>query len=126
MHYRAAEKTFAATMQTTLCQSAVHFRTDAGLRACEWTALLKGVLLPWYMGAAVRYRLNFFEEKGSQARVLNIEAPSEDAAIERCCIEAVGSAMTVDLWQAEEFIIRMTPMTARLYGCESPRPMNRH
>jgi hypothetical protein len=66
------------------------------------------------------YHLNFFDQTGLRIRALDIEEPDKDAAIDRCSNESRQSNMTVDLWRADEFIIRMTPMIALLYDCELP------
>jgi hypothetical protein len=66
----------------------------------------------------MRYRLKFFDSCGQVTRVLDVDAPDEDAAIHLCCVYSIDANTVVELWHSDSFIIRMTPLTAHLYGCD--------
>ena len=67
----------------------------------------------------MKYQLKFFTSHGLATRVVDIDAPHDDAAIDRCCTQSVEANADVELWKSGSLIIRMTPLTARLYGCDT-------
>jgi|KBSMisStaDraftv2_1062788.scaffolds.fasta_scaffold71200_1 hypothetical protein len=73
----------------------------------------------WVFGVAVKYQLKFFTSDGRATRRLDIHAPDDDAAIHVCCIRSIEANADIELWKSGDLIIRMTPLTARLYGCDN-------
>jgi hypothetical protein len=67
----------------------------------------------------VKYQLKFFTSAGRATRLLDVHLPDDDAAINLCCTQAVEANADVELWKSGDLIIRMTPLTARLYGCDT-------
>jgi hypothetical protein len=71
----------------------------------------------------MQYRLKFIDSAERTVRELNVEAESDDSAIDYACQQSLYSDMAVELWRDGELMERMTPLTARLYGCdEEARP----
>src|SRR5580765_960247 len=56
--------------------------------------------------------LDSFEDT---VRALNIEAGDDDAAIYYSSMQSIYFDMPVELWCEDNLVVRMTPMTARLY-----------
>ena len=63
----------------------------------------------------MQYRLKFIDSIEQTVRELKIEADDEEAAIGYSSRQSVLFDMHVELWRGEDFIVRTTPMTARLY-----------
>jgi hypothetical protein len=63
----------------------------------------------------MKYRLKFIDSFEATVRALNIEAADDDAAISYCCAQAIYFDMPIELWRADDLVVRTTPMTARLY-----------
>jgi hypothetical protein len=63
----------------------------------------------------MKFRLKFINSVGQIVRELNIEADDDDAATDYISNQSIYFNMAVELWRANEFVVRMTPMTARLY-----------
>ena len=67
----------------------------------------------------MKYQLKFFTSDGRATRLLDIHAADEGAAINLCCTHSIEENADIELWKSGDFIIRMTPLTARLYGCNT-------
>jgi hypothetical protein len=60
-------------------------------------------------------RLKFIDSFKGKIRALNIEAADDDSAISYCCAQSIYFDMPIELWRADDLVLRTTPMTARLY-----------
>jgi hypothetical protein len=67
----------------------------------------------------MRYQLKVKDALEHTVETVDIEAPDEDTAIHLCCVRSIAVDAVVELWRADEFIIRMTPMAAHLHSCEA-------
>jgi len=63
----------------------------------------------------MQYRLKFINSVEQVLRELKIEADDEEAAIRYASRQSISFDMHVELWCGDNFIVRTTPMTARLY-----------
>ena len=61
------------------------------------------------------YRLRFIDTRECVVLVNEIEATNDESAVELSCSRCIGADMPVELYQEDRHIMRMTPMTARLY-----------
>ena len=61
------------------------------------------------------YQLKFIDRLDRVVLALDIEATDDEAAVELGCAHCVGADMDADIYDGERLIIRVTPMTARLY-----------
>jgi len=63
----------------------------------------------------MQYRLKFIDSFEATVRALNIDAADDDSAISYCCAQSIYFDMPIELWRADDLVLRTTPMTARLY-----------
>ena len=61
----------------------------------------------------------FFDSHGDVRRILDIEAPHEEAAIHLCYGNSVESNAVVELWYPIAPPYERPPLTAQLYGCDT-------
>ena len=61
------------------------------------------------------YQLRFFDAREIMARSLQIEADDESAAIRVGAIHCIECRMAVEVSTRNKYIVRITPLTARLY-----------
>src|SRR4051794_25672409 len=66
-------------------------------------------------GCTMLYRLKFIDALERAVLAIDIEATNDEAAVELGCAHCVGADMAVELCDGGRHVIRMTPMTARLY-----------
>lgn len=66
----------------------------------------------------MRYRLKFIDALERAVHTIDIEAMDDDAAVELGCAHCVGADMPVELCDGDRHVMRVTPMTARLYLSE--------
>jgi hypothetical protein len=60
------------------------------------------------------YQLLFIDGQEDLVRKLNIEVANDDAAITRASEQSLACGMPVEVWNSE-FVVRVTPFTARLF-----------
>jgi len=70
----------------------------------------------------MNYRLKFIDSFEQTVRALNIDADDDDAALSYSCAQSIAFGMAVELWRDDSLVTRMTPMTARLYLPDLPKP----
>jgi hypothetical protein len=63
----------------------------------------------------MQYRLKFIDSFEDTVRALNIEAADDDSTIYYSSTQSIYFNMPVELWCEDNLVVRMTPMTARLY-----------
>jgi hypothetical protein len=63
----------------------------------------------------LRYRLKFLDSSEHEVRVLDIEAPDDDAAIQLGCMHCIKDNLAVELCHGDRRVLRVTPVTALLY-----------
>ena len=68
------------------------------------------------------YQLKFIDRLDRVVIAFDIEAEDDEAAVEMGCAHCVGADMDVDLYEGERPIMRVTPMTARLYLNDNYKP----
>ena len=61
------------------------------------------------------YKLKFIDDLDRAFVACQIEATDDEAAVELGRAHCVCADMTVDVWEANRLITRLTPVTARLY-----------
>ena len=66
-------------------------------------------------GSPMRYRLKFIDSEERTVRDVHIDAKDDDAAIFYACNECILSKLAVELCDGDRRVLRVTPMTARLY-----------
>jgi len=66
-------------------------------------------------GWPMRYRLRFIDSVERTVREMDIDADDDDAAIAHACNESILSKLAVQLCDGDRRVLRVTPMTARLY-----------
>jgi hypothetical protein len=60
------------------------------------------------------YRLLFLDCSGTPVRGLDLQAPDEEAVVACASEQSLASGMPVEVWDSS-FVIRVTPLTARLF-----------
>jgi hypothetical protein len=63
----------------------------------------------------MHYRLKFIDSTERTVREMSIYADDDDAAIAQACNQSILSRTPVELCDGERQVVRVTPMTARLY-----------
>ena len=63
----------------------------------------------------MRYRLKFVDSAEHTVRETNIAADDDDAAVAYACNQSILFNLAVELCDGESRVLRVTPMTARLY-----------
>jgi hypothetical protein len=63
----------------------------------------------------MHYRLKFIDSAERTIRDEEIDAADDAAAIVHACDRSILSRMAIELCDGERQVIRVTPMTARLY-----------
>ena len=66
-------------------------------------------------GLRMLYRLRFIDAWERAVRISDIEAPTDERAVELSGARCVGADMPVELYKGDRQVVRITPMTARLY-----------
>ena len=61
------------------------------------------------------YQVKFIDARERAALIIDIEAPDDNAAVELGCAHCVGADMIVELCEGDRHVLRVIPMTARLY-----------
>jgi len=69
----------------------------------------------------VRYRLQFLNAQEQLVREFDIEADNDDSATRFTCEQSIGLKMAAELSHENRSVIRVTPMTARLYLQDRPQ-----
>ncbi len=72
-------------------------------------------------GLPVKYLLKFLDSQEQVVREIDVEADEEEDAIIYSCQRSVRSGMAIELREGNMTVIRVTPMTARLYLPDRPR-----
>ena len=68
------------------------------------------------------YHLKFIDALERAVLAIDIEAADDETAVELGCAHCVGADMAVELSDGDRHVMRMTPMTARLYLSNGPKP----
>jgi hypothetical protein len=63
----------------------------------------------------MRYRLKFIDSSERTVRELNLDADDDNAAIAYACNQSILAGLAVELCDGDRRVLRVTPMTARLY-----------
>jgi len=69
----------------------------------------------------VKYLLKFLDSQERVVREIDVEADDEEIAIIHSCQQSVQFDLPIELLCGNMRILRVTPMTARLYLPDRPR-----
>jgi hypothetical protein len=70
----------------------------------------------------MHYRLKFINSVERTVRDEDVDAPDDEAAIVHACNRSILYRMAIELCDGERPVIRVTPMTARLYLPDRSEP----
>ena len=66
-------------------------------------------------GCAMVYQLKFIDPRESVVLVSNIDTPNDESAVQLCSSRCLGVNLPAELYEGDRYIVRITPLTARLY-----------
>ena len=74
----------------------------------------------------MKYRLKFLNDLEHVVREFDLEAPDDAAAMDLACRHSIRAGLAVEVCYEARSVVRVTPMTARLYLSDTGKTQMRY